>query len=153
MKRVTIFIGLIFCLIITSCSTKKLDTKINDQTISNIQKQNIKNIIDQNNKVILRDNWGVPHVYGKTDSDAAYALAYANSEDDFVTIQNTVLKSRGKYASVYGPGKDKINAINQEIKSIGFFIINVADILYIYTQKMYIYLYKLYINIVDIFCI
>ena len=111
MKRITIYIGLTFWLIITSCSTKKLDTQINDQTISNIQKQNIKNIIEQNNKVILRDNWGVPHVYGKTDSDAAYALAYANSEDDFITIQNTVLKSRGKYASVYGPGKDKINAI------------------------------------------
>ena len=76
--------------------------KNDNQTISEIQKQNIKNIIEQNNKVILRDNWGVPHIYGTTDSDAAYALAYANAEDDFITIQNTVLKSRGKYASVYG---------------------------------------------------
>jgi len=111
MKKKLIYTTLTLLLITTSCSTKKHTVKNDNQTISEIQKQNIKNIIEQNNKVILRDNWGVPHIYGTTDSDAAYALAYANAEDDFITIQNTVLKSRGKYASVYGPGKDKINAI------------------------------------------
>ena len=111
MKKLSIYITLILLLIFTSCSTKKHEAKSNNQTISDTQRQNIKNIIEQNNKVILRDNWGVPHIYGTTDKDAAYALAYANAEDDFVTIQNTVLKSRGIYASVYGPGKDKINAI------------------------------------------
>ncbi len=31
---------------------------------------------------ILRDTWGVPHIFGKTDADAAYGLAYAHCEDD-----------------------------------------------------------------------
>ena len=32
---------------------------------------------------ILRDSWGVPHIFGKTDADAAFGLAYAHAEDDF----------------------------------------------------------------------
>lgn len=51
---------------------------------------------------ILRDTWGVPHVFGKTDADAAYGLAYAHAEDDFRTMQDTLLAARGKLASVYG---------------------------------------------------
>jgi penicillin amidase/acyl-homoserine-lactone acylase len=44
----------------------------------------------------------VPHIFGKTDADAAYGLAYAHAEDDFGTIQDTLLASRGKLAAVYG---------------------------------------------------
>jgi penicillin amidase/acyl-homoserine-lactone acylase len=51
---------------------------------------------------ILRDTWGVPHIFGKTDADAAYGLAYAHAEDDFGTMQDTLLAARGKLASVYG---------------------------------------------------
>jgi len=52
---------------------------------------------------ILRDTYGVPHVFGHTDADAAYGLAYAHSEDDFLTIQQVVLAARGDLATVYGP--------------------------------------------------
>ncbi|MGD9316562.1 MAG: penicillin acylase family protein, partial [Anaerolineae bacterium] len=51
---------------------------------------------------ILRDEWGVPHVFGRTDADVAYGLAYAHAEDDFLTIQQTLLAARGQLASVYG---------------------------------------------------
>jgi len=51
---------------------------------------------------ILRDTWGVPHVYGKTDADVAYGLAYAHCEDDFETIQEVMLMVRGIQASVRG---------------------------------------------------
>ncbi len=51
---------------------------------------------------ILRDNYGVPHIFGHTDADAAYGLAYAHSEDDFLTIQQVLLAARGKLGSVYG---------------------------------------------------
>ena len=43
--------------------------------------------------------------------DASFALAYANAQDDFFNIQEAVLKARGKYSSIYGPGPNKINAI------------------------------------------
>ena len=32
---------------------------------------------------ILRDTWGVPHIFGHTDADAAFGLAYAHAEDDW----------------------------------------------------------------------
>lgn len=51
---------------------------------------------------ILRDTWGVPHVFGETDADAAYGLAYAHAEDDFLTIQQSLLAARGLLATVYG---------------------------------------------------
>lgn len=53
---------------------------------------------------ILRDAWGVPHVFGKTDADVAHGLAYAHAEDDFALIQDTLLAARGKLASVHGKG-------------------------------------------------
>jgi len=52
---------------------------------------------------ILRDTYGVPHVFGHTDADAAYGMAYAHSEDDFLTIQQVLLAARGDLATVYGP--------------------------------------------------
>ena len=51
---------------------------------------------------ILRDTYGVPHIFGHTDADAAYGLAYAHSEDDFLTIQQVFLAARGDLATVYG---------------------------------------------------
>ncbi len=52
---------------------------------------------------ILRDSWGVPHVFGVTDADAAYGLAYAHAEDDFQTIQKHILAARGELAAALGP--------------------------------------------------
>ena len=51
---------------------------------------------------IYRDTWGVPHVFGQKDKDTAYGLAYAHAEDDFKTIQETVVASRGKLAFYHG---------------------------------------------------
>jgi penicillin amidase/acyl-homoserine-lactone acylase len=51
---------------------------------------------------ILRDEWGVPHVFGQADADTAYGLAYAHAEDDFLTIQQSLLAARGQLATVYG---------------------------------------------------
>ncbi|MGB2085792.1 MAG: penicillin acylase family protein [Flavobacteriaceae bacterium] len=40
---------------------------------------------------IIRDSYGVPHIYGITDADVAYGLAWAHAEDDFKTIQQGYL--------------------------------------------------------------
>ena len=52
--------------------------------------------------VIHRDKWGVPHIYGSTDEDVAYGLAFAHAEDDFDTIFEILLASRGISASING---------------------------------------------------
>ncbi|MBT4661846.1 MAG: acylase, partial [Candidatus Marinimicrobia bacterium] len=51
---------------------------------------------------IERDEWGVPHIYGKRDADVSFGLAYAHAQDDFKTIYDILLATRGKLASVYG---------------------------------------------------
>ena len=51
---------------------------------------------------IARDPYGVPHVRGARDADVAYGLAWAHCEDDFRTIQEVALATRGKLASANG---------------------------------------------------
>lgn len=51
---------------------------------------------------IIRDEFGVPHIYGTRDADTAFGLAYAHAEDDFATIQEVVLATRGQLAAVRG---------------------------------------------------
>src|SRR4051812_24692083 len=45
---------------------------------------------------ILRDQWGVPHVLGKSDADAAFGLAYAHAEDDWPMLQGVLAAARGQ---------------------------------------------------------
>lgn len=66
------------------------------------QKKN-KNTRDYaSNVTIARDKWGVPHIYGKTDADVAYGLAWANCEDDFETLQEMLLLIKGMKGRVDG---------------------------------------------------
>ncbi len=51
---------------------------------------------------IARDEFGVPHIFGKTDADVAYGLAWAHAEDDFETIQKTVLAGKALAGRVFG---------------------------------------------------
>ena len=44
---------------------------------------------------IMRDQWGVPHIYAPTDEAAAYGLAWAHAEDDFETIQLPLVSAKG----------------------------------------------------------
>ena len=53
---------------------------------------------------IIRDSWGVPHVFGKRDADVSFGLAYAHAEDDFETIQEVLAATRGVLARYRGAG-------------------------------------------------
>ena len=67
--------------------------------------------INPNNIEIVRDNYGVPHVYANTDAELAYGLAWANSEDDFKTIQEAYLAGNAllsKYIGIKGAPADFI---------------------------------------------
>ena len=43
---------------------------------------------------IIRDQWGVPHIYAPSDAQVSYGLAWAHAEDDFETIQSTILAAK-----------------------------------------------------------
>jgi penicillin amidase/acyl-homoserine-lactone acylase len=51
---------------------------------------------------IRRDSWGVPHIRGRHDADVAFGLGFAQSEDDFATLQDITLASRGTLAASDG---------------------------------------------------
>ncbi len=54
---------------------------------------------------IIRDQWGIPHVYGKTDADAVFGLLYAQCEDDFPRVEANYIEKLGRQAEVQGAGK------------------------------------------------
>jgi acyl-homoserine-lactone acylase len=51
---------------------------------------------------IIRDDWGVPHIYAPTDADAVFGLMYAQAEDDFPRIEENFLNSQGRMAEAVG---------------------------------------------------
>src|SRR5213596_2618940 len=51
---------------------------------------------------IIRDDWGIAHVYGKTDADAVFGAIYAQAEDDFNRIETNYLNSLGRLAEAEG---------------------------------------------------
>ena len=51
---------------------------------------------------ILRDEWGIPHIYAPTDADAVFGLMYTQAEDDFPRIEENFLNSQGRLAEAEG---------------------------------------------------
>jgi len=49
---------------------------------------------------IIRDEWGIPHIYGKTDADAVFGLMYAQCEENFPQIEKNYLEMLGRLAEL-----------------------------------------------------
>ena len=58
--------------------------------------------INPKNITIVRDKWGVPHIFAPTDAEVAYGFAWATAEDDFKTMQEQMLPIRGLMGQVLG---------------------------------------------------
>src|SRR5437016_12391523 len=54
------------------------------------------------NVTIVRDDWGIAHVYGKSDADAVFGVMYAQAEDDFNRVETNYLNSMGRLAEAEG---------------------------------------------------
>ena len=51
---------------------------------------------------IVRDDWGIAHVQGKTDADAVFGMIYAQAEDDFNRVETNYLNAMGRLAEAEG---------------------------------------------------
>src|SRR5467141_843810 len=60
---------------------------------------------------IIRDDWGIAHVYGKTDADAVFGMEYAQAEDDFNRIETNYVNALGRLAEAEGE-----SAIYQDLR-------------------------------------
>ncbi len=74
-------------------------------------------VIQPENITIIRDAWGVPHIYTKTDAEAAYGLAWAQAEDNFYDMQETMLAVRGLLGEVKGKKGAIMDAIGFMVKA------------------------------------
>ena len=92
MKTASIFLKtlnlLLLVLIMGSCSSKNDEVERWKQQAEGIS--------------IIRDNFGVPHIYGKTDADAVFGMIYAQCEDDFNRVEVNYINALGRMAEVEG---------------------------------------------------
>ena len=77
------------------------------------------------NVMIIRDDFGVPHIYGKTDADAIFGLLYAQCEDDFNRIEQNYIWATGRLAEVEGE-----DALYSDLRARMFMTINEAKVNY-----------------------
>ncbi len=54
---------------------------------------------------IVRDDWGIAHVYGRSDADAVFGMMYTQAEDDFNRVETNYLNAMGRLAEAEGEGR------------------------------------------------
>ena len=54
---------------------------------------------------IIRDDWGIAHVYGKTDADVVFGMEYAQAEDDFNRVETNYINAMGRLAEAEGESR------------------------------------------------
>lgn len=85
-------------LLILCCFPISLFAQIGEDEIADWQQQ-------ARRITIVRDNWGVPHIYGKKDADCTFGVMYAQCEDNFRQLEESFIASLGRSAELYGEGR------------------------------------------------
>ena len=81
------FLAILSVTLITSAAGASDDARWNDEA-ARVQ--------------IVRDDWGIAHVHGKTDADAVFGMAYAQAEDDFNRVETNYITALGRAAEAEG---------------------------------------------------
>ena len=84
--------------------------------------------INPNSIEIVRDEFGIPHIYAKTDAEVAYGLAWVNAEDDFKTIQEAYLAGNAMLSNHIGLKGAPADFISQFIGSSSLIEEKIDDI-------------------------
>jgi acyl-homoserine-lactone acylase len=95
-KRITSLYLFIFVLLFAGCVRESsAPTESIDTEVARLQAR-------AESITIIRDDFGVPHIYGKTDADAVFGMLYAQAEDDFPRIEQNYIWATGRLAEVEG---------------------------------------------------
>ena len=86
---------LLFIAFLFSCSVEEKASQSSSSEVAGWEQQAAR-------VTIIRDDFGVPHVYGKTDADAVFGLLYAQCEDDFNRVERNYTWAIGRLAEVEG---------------------------------------------------
>lgn len=71
------------------------------QNVNTKEYKRLKKLAQQ--VTVIRDNWGIAHVYGKTDADAVFGMLYAQCEDDFKRVEMNYIEKLGRLSEIKGP--------------------------------------------------
>jgi acyl-homoserine-lactone acylase len=110
-----IYLILLFFLI-SGCSIKPRNNSLSEKERWNNHASNTE---------IIRDDFGVPHIYGKTDADAVFGLLYAQCEDDFNRVEQNYIWATGRLAELEGE-----NAVYSDLRAKLFMTQKEAEINY-----------------------
>ncbi len=75
---------------------------------------------------IIRDNWGVPHIYADSQADAGFGLGYAQAEDGVQPILQYVMQARGQAARLSASRQ----AIEQDVLVRAFRVPEISETIY-----------------------
>ena len=84
---------ILFFLVFLSCNTDSKQVEDSSELTLSEKAERV---------TIIRDDFGVPHIYGKTDADAVFGLLYAQCEDDFNRVEQNYIWATGRLAEVVG---------------------------------------------------
>ena len=68
--------------------------------------------------VIHRDTWGVAHIHGKTHADTFFGMGYAQAEDYFWQLEDTCIRSLGRYSEVVGEPGIRSDILNRSFEVV-----------------------------------
>ena len=95
-KKVAILPWAMLALLLIGCSPQSTETGADaDPEFARLQAR-------AEGITIIRDDFGVPHIYAKTDADAVFGMLYAQAEDDFPRIEQNYIWATGRLAEVEG---------------------------------------------------
>jgi len=83
--------------------------------VSKYSKSAIRDAAASYDTRVIRDNWGVAHIFGKTDADTSFGLGYTQAEDDWETLQEVLMTSRGISGQYHGFKEDQFGQKRLEL--------------------------------------
>ncbi|NDW13948.1 acylase [Alteromonas genovensis] len=101
MKCLSVCFAVFVTMFISACSSDHKTPAV-DQATDNPSKDVLRWEATAKNVTITRDNWGIPHIKGKTDADAVFGMLYAQAEDDFNRIERNYINAMGRLAEDLG---------------------------------------------------
>ncbi len=88
--------AVILAVVCISCTAPAIDTQTTVNKDLAVWQKRAQDI------TIVRDDWGIAHVHGKTDADAVFGAIYAQAEDDFNRVETNFINSQGRLAEAEG---------------------------------------------------
>jgi acyl-homoserine-lactone acylase len=106
MKQIRYTLLFLIAAAFVSCGTESEPVAPTPQAVAQFSTEEISDWEERAAKTtIIRDRWGIAHIYGETDADTVFGTLYAQAEDDFNRVETNYLFAMGRLAETEGAGQ------------------------------------------------